>query len=114
MRAAARRQPTTRRQAQTTREAHMKQLTCSRCNATFAICELMNLCPNEGAPLLVQYDIVPNPELRAEIRSRAATMWRYREVLPVDDQTEIVTLGEGITPLLRSTRFENVWIKDES
>ncbi len=92
----------------------MKQLTCSRCASTFAIRELMNLCPNEGAPLLVQYDLAPNPELRVEIRSRAATMWRYREVLPVDDQTEIVTLGEGITPLLPSTRFENVWIKDES
>jgi threonine synthase len=90
------------------------QLTCSRCDATFAIRELMNLCPNDGAPLLVQYDLAPNPELRAEIRSRAATMWRYREVLPIDDQTGIVTLGEGITPLLPSTRFENVWIKDES
>jgi len=90
------------------------QLACSLCNATFAIRELMNLCPNDGAPLLVQYELAPNPELRAGIRSRAATMWRYREVLPIDDQTEIVTLGEGITPLLPSARFENVWIKDES
>ena len=38
-------------------------------------------------------------------------MWRYAEVLPAD---EGITLGEGITPLLRSTQFENVWIKDES
>ncbi len=38
-------------------------------------------------------------------------MWRYAEVLPVNDG---ITLGEGITPLLRSTQFENVWIKDES
>ena len=38
-------------------------------------------------------------------------MWRYAEVLPADDG---ITLGEGITPLLRSTQFENVWIKDES
>src|SRR5438067_11029551 len=33
------------------------QLACSRCDATFAIRELMNLCPNDGAPLLVRYDI---------------------------------------------------------
>jgi Threonine synthase len=90
------------------------RLTCSRCDATFEIRDLMNLCPNEGAPLLVQYDITPAPELRDEIRKRAATMWRYRELLPADDEREIVTLGEGITPLLRSTRLENVWIKDES
>jgi threonine synthase len=89
-------------------------LVCSRCDATFAIRELMNLCPHDAAPLLVRYDLAPAPELREEIRTRAATMWRYRELLPADAGTEIVTLGEGVTPLLRSTRFENVWIKDES
>jgi threonine synthase len=89
-------------------------LACSRCDATFEIRALMNLCPNDSAPLLAQYDLAPAPELRDEIRSRPATMWRYRELLPADDEREIVTLGEGITPLLRSTQFEKVWIKDES
>jgi len=92
----------------------MPNLACSRCSETFAIRELMNLCPNDGAPLLVQYDLTPNPALREEIRKRPATMWRYLEVLPIADEKAIVTLGEGITPLLRSTRYENVWIKDES
>jgi threonine synthase len=90
------------------------QLACSRCDATFAIRDLMNLCPNEGAPLLARYDIAKSPELRDEIRTRAATMWRYRELLPIDDESEIVTLGEGITPLLQSKNFDNVWLKDES
>jgi threonine synthase len=89
-------------------------LACSRCDATFAIRELMNLCPNDGAPLLVLYDITPAPSLRAEIRGRQATMWRYRELLPIDDEGDIVTLGEGVTPLLASRTMENVWIKDES
>lgn len=89
-------------------------LACSRCDATFAIRDLINLCPHDAAPLLVHYDISPSPELRDEIRTRGATMWRYRELLPIDDESEIVTLGEGITPLLRSTRIDNVWIKDES
>jgi len=74
----------------------------------------MNLCPNDGAPLLVRYDIAKSPELRDEIRTRPATMWRYRELLPADDESEIVTLGEGITPLLQSKHFDNVWLKDES
>ncbi len=90
------------------------QLACSRCDATFPIRELMNLCPSDSAPLLVRYDIAKSPELRDEIRMRPATMWRYRELLPVDDESEIVTLGEGITPLLQSKNFDNVWIKDES
>jgi len=59
----------------------------------------------------VEYDLSPAPDLREKIRSRPPTMWRYAEVLPADDG---ITLGEGITPLLHSTQFENVWIKDES
>lgn len=42
------------------------------------------------------------------------TMWRYFEVLPADSEDEIVTLGEGLTPLLPSRSHANVFIKDES
>lgn len=47
-------------------------------------------------------------------------MWRYREWLPLDDGEEPVTLGEGMTPLLRASRLEQalgvraLWVKDES
>src|SRR5206468_10035951 len=54
----------------------------------------------------------PAPELRSAIRSRAPHMWRYAEVLPADE--DIVTLGEGITPLLPSKDHPDLWIKDES
>lgn len=37
-------------------------------------------------------------------------MWRYRAVLP---DVEPVTLGEGWTPMLKSRRFPNVWLKEE-
>jgi threonine synthase len=46
----------------------------------------------------------------AEQDRRWSGMWRYREVLPSVDP---VTLGEGWTPMLRSRRFENVWLKEE-
>ncbi|HEV2721972.1 MAG TPA: threonine synthase [Thermoanaerobaculia bacterium] len=84
-------------------------LRCSRCDFTHAIDRLFNLCPNDGAPLLVEYEFTETPSLRAR-----CDMWRYVDVLPVASESEIVTLGEGCTPLLRSTRYENVWIKDES
>src|SRR5437763_1842484 len=89
------------------------QLVCSRGDATYSPRELINLCRACGAPLLAQYELSLVPELREEIQKRPATMWRYAEVLPAGDE-EIVTLGEGVTPLLRSTQFPNVWIKDES
>jgi threonine synthase len=41
-------------------------------------------------------------------------MWRYRDVLPIESDDEIVTLGEGMTPLLPSRTRPNVFIKDES
>ncbi len=90
------------------------RLECSACSTPFAIGELMNLCPSCGAPLLVRYDLSPAPELRFEIVARRPDMWRYAEVLPADEGDEIVTLGEGATPLLPSKQFLNVWLKDES
>jgi threonine synthase len=57
---------------------------------------------------------------KQKLLHRAPTMWRYRELLPVEDEANIVTLGEGMTPLLRCDRLGeriglgNLWIKDES
>jgi threonine synthase len=89
-------------------------LQCSACRTAFAPDKLYNLCPDCGAPLLVRYDLARNPQLRHEVRSRRCDMWRYREVLPPFDDNDIVTLGEGCTPMLHSTVFPNVYIKDES
>ena len=87
----------------------MKTLACSRCPWRSPINALVNLCPQCSAPILVQYEFAAKPELR-----RRNDMWRYADVLPVDSDDEIVTLGEGLTPLLRSRDRENVYIKDES
>ncbi|MGZ7037391.1 MAG: threonine synthase, partial [Thermoanaerobaculia bacterium] len=74
----------------------------------------MNLCPACGGPLLVRYSFHRDQALRQEIAKRAPSMWRYAEVLPIDRMSDVVTLGEGITPLLSSRQFQNVFIKDES
>jgi threonine synthase len=103
-------QPITRRGAAAPRRFSF-QLQCSACATAYDPDQLINLCRKCGAPLLVQYDLSPAPELRQEIKLRQPTMWRYAEVLPGEDP---VTLGEGITPLLESTQDPNVWIKDES
>ncbi len=89
-------------------------LECSACSTIFPIRGLMNLCPDCQAPLLVRYDIKPDPQFRDKIRTRAADMWRYREVLPVEHDRDVITLGEGVTPVLKSNEFPNVLIKDES
>ena len=90
------------------------KLTCSRCGEIYPTDALINVCRQCGSPVLALYDLSPRPELRQEIHSRPANMWRYREVLPPVADNEIVTLGEGITPLLPSRTMPNVFIKDES
>lgn len=73
-------------------------------------------------PLWVKYDLasIRNTVSRDEVQAREPGIWRWRELLPGVKPSSIVTLGEGITPLLRCDRLggelglDNLWIKDES
>ena len=87
-------------------------LECTKCAAQFSADIPQNVCPQDGGVLFPRYDLQSlkqnfKPE---SIRGREASLWRYREVLP---DVEPITLGEGLTPLLPSREFPNVWIKDE-
>lgn len=89
------------------------RLTCSRCEWQHALDQLVNLCPDCSAPVLVRYALERREALRDAIRARRRAMWRWSEFLPLPKGGEIVTLGEGDTPLLPS-RIDGVLIKDES
>jgi threonine synthase len=97
-----------------------RSLQCSECAWREPIQQLRNLCPLCSSPILVQYDLSPSPGLRDEIARRPSNLWRYRELLPVDDEREIVTLGEGATPLLHARNLgatlgmKTLLVKDES
>jgi threonine synthase len=73
-----------------------------------------------GRPLLVRYDLegVGRALTRERLGERPADLWRYRELLPVRRVTDIVSLGEVMTPLIALTRLSEetgaeVIIKDE-
>jgi threonine synthase len=97
-------------------------LECAACGLRHEARRLLNLCIECGKPLLVRYD------LEAAVRTltqdslsvRRNDMWRYREVLPVENDSNLVSLGEGFTPLLRSENLarklgiDELYIKDES
>jgi threonine synthase len=57
---------------------------------------LASTCPNDGAPLLARYEAVSME--RSLVATRARSIWRYREMLPIEDGELPVTLGEGGTP----------------
>jgi threonine synthase len=74
-----------------------------------------------GAPLLARYDLDKARAWRREsLAGRAPNMWRYRELMPLFDGDEPVTLGEGFTPLVHARALgatiglERLFIKDES
>src|SRR5262245_50958736 len=75
---------------------------------------------HEGRPLLVRYELpaVRRSLPRAEIERRPANLWRWRELLPVERDDHVVSLGEEETPLLpcprlgRALGLADLWIKD--
>lgn len=77
---------------------------------------------HEGRPLWVRYDLdaVGAAMTKELVASRAPTLWRYQELLPVADETKIASLGEGMSPLLKCDRLgaalglNDLWVKDES
>ncbi|MDR1932847.1 MAG: threonine synthase [Spirochaetales bacterium] len=95
-------------------------LVCPKCQNRYDHREAHNLC-SCGSPLLAEYDIrraaaAAGPEA---IKNRPASLWRYEEMLPVLDGANIVSLGEGWTPLIPLAAagakygFGKLYMKDE-
>lgn len=84
----------------------LSHLECPRCGAVLDADRVVNLC-SCGSPLLSRYDLkrAASTMTREAITSRSPTLWRYREVLPVRDERAIVSMGEGMTPLLGVPRL---------
>jgi len=101
---------------------HVKNLECSFCHRDYEARRLQNVCTECGKPLLVRYDLkrIAKFLTRQALYARRSDLWRYREMLPVRREDNIVTLGEGWTPLLpartlgASLGMSHLLIKDES
>ena len=100
--------------------SHVTHLECAACQKQYEAGKIHNLCEC-GGPLLVRYDLeaIRRSWSREAVASGPATMWRYAPILPVNDRSHIVSLGEGMTPLVHARRLgkqlgtDNVWVKDE-
>lgn len=99
---------------------HVTHLECALCSRTYEAGKPHNLCEC-GGPLLVRYDLARTAAEwdRASIPHGPNSMWRYAPVLPVTRHASIISLGEGMTPLLPTPRTgkrigaHNLWLKDE-
>src|SRR5579863_9811915 len=89
------------------RYSYLSHLECSECRNPYSAEELHTVSPCCGRPLLATYDLAALGHDMAPpaLAARAANMWRYHELLPVSDERFVLTLGEGMTPLLAASRL---------
>ncbi|MEZ5400681.1 MAG: threonine synthase [Bryobacteraceae bacterium] len=98
----------------------LSHLECSLCGKRHDAGIAHNLCAC-GGPLLVRYDLekAKSGWSREWLMRAPATMWRYAPVLPVNKPENMISLGEGFTPLVRARRLgarlgtTQLWVKDE-
>jgi len=86
--------------------SYLTHLECPRCSRQHDADVLQNLC-GCGSPLLARYDLaaVKRKLAPADLTGRPACLWRYHELLPVRDEQHVVSLGEGMTPLVPLPRL---------
>ena len=98
-----------------TRETFVTHLECSATGERYEPDRLYNLS-RAGKPLLVRYDLdgVKRAMTKDVLAVRPPELWRYRELLPMRRDENIVSLGEAMTPLVRLERETGeVLVKDE-
>lgn len=99
---------------------YMSHLECPKCGAKHNPHKMTQLCPECSAPLLVRYDMdkVKDHFKKEELVNRKADLWRYRELLPLVDEKNKISLGEGMTPLISLEKLSRrlgieLYLKDE-
>ncbi len=82
--------------------SRLKNLECSGCRAALDPSHVASTCPTCGQTLFATYDLgsLDGRAWRRTLIERPATLWRYRELLPVGRSSAVTTLGEGCTPIL--------------
>src|SRR5258708_653757 len=102
------------------RPTFVTHLECAMEGDQYAADQVHNLS-KAGKPLLVRYDLagVKKALTKDALKQRPADLWRYRELLPVRKVSDIVSLGEVTTPLIRLPKVARkigggeIIIKDE-
>jgi len=100
----------------------ISHLQCAKCGKSVDADGLWNTCPSCAKPLVVLYDLkkLKKTLKKEDLKKREPTLWRYHELLPIQDSSHHLTLGEGYTPLLYAKRlgqtigFSGLFIKEES
>ena len=99
---------------------NVTQLRCVKCGKTYPAAPEARTCACGGIlDVEYDYDYVRARLTPAALAERPRTMWRYRELLPVEPSTPDTPLRVGWSPLYRADRLaaalglDRLWIKDD-
>ena len=100
--------------------SYINNLKCRECGQEYPV-EPLHVCDNCFGPLEVTYDYakIHAAISRAKIESRPHNLWRYRELLPVDGESDVGP-HSGFTPLVHAKRLgaelglKHLYIKDDT
>lgn len=100
--------------------SYVSHLHCPKCKETYSVEEQHQLCKC-GSPLLVAYkmDELKDKFNKESLSQRKTDLWRYHELLPVQNKDNVITLGEGFTPIVELKKtgkdmdIPNLYMKDE-
>jgi threonine synthase len=87
--------------------SRLSHLECTGCHATYEADRIATLCPSCKKVLFARYDLSRARETmtKESLAARPRGMWRWGEIMPVRDRRNVITLGEGDTPLLPARRL---------
>ncbi|MDR2893120.1 MAG: threonine synthase [Deltaproteobacteria bacterium] len=100
----------------------LKDFYCSRCGSRYPAETAARRCPHCSGLLLADYDFerIKTFLTKDDLRTRTPNIWRYRELLPINDEANIISKGGGPSPLLPLKRVgknlgvQRLFLKDES
>ncbi|MGG4041195.1 threonine synthase [Bacillus smithii] len=100
--------------------SYVSHLECPKCHEVYSTETVQQLCKC-GSPLLVRYKLneVKSAMKKEDLKLREQSLWRYHELLPVKREENVVSLGEGMTPIIHMKRLgekiqiPHLYIKDE-
>ena len=101
--------------------SYAEYLECTNCHKEYDYINPYRTCQECGKVLYVKYDMEKAKRNfdRKSLTGRVNSMWRYYEMMPIKDESNIVSLGEGMTPLLKADNLakalncSDIYIKDE-
>src|SRR5258708_6734329 len=104
-----------------TRVSKLLGMRCRECGAEYEL-QATHVCEMCFGPLDVVYDQTALRKVVSgqRIEQGPKSMWRYRDLLPIEESTPVVTLGEGFTPLVKAARLgaelgpKNLYLKNDS